>query len=200
MNKDVINLLNEHNISECLFYFETDYGDFSHKKFEFPEKNLPYNVKEILINFFNEEILKKVEFLQPNSEYIGEFGVVKVKVENDNFSFIKETNERKVVNSQIFLDLTNEEFDFISNNVTSIHGSSFNDPVFKFINNLITLSDSVSEMIESLSDKIQKVTSDFLPENYKMENLDDWYEYEFTSTDIIDIYNNVICDQKSKEF
>jgi hypothetical protein len=146
---------------------------------------------ELLVEFFEEEVYKNVEFyVNSDGHYQGEVGVVQIVLEDEdedfNYSKTAESEWSEQHTESINIKLTDVEQAFIEKNVLNINGESSNlNFVFK---GDVFLSDDDEEFLEKLENKIVNEISDYEPEVEEGE-LSDYITYN-TDEDNLTINEN----------
>lgn len=145
------------------------------------------NVKdEEIESWLNDEVYNQVEFyVNSDGHYQGEAGTVTVELEingdDEEFTFIKssQTEWSESVQNDVFIELTNDEVDFINKNVLNINGGDFNTN-FNYKRDFI-MTDKIEEVFNGLSKKIDEAAIDYKPDIADESELQDWYS--FTTND-----------------
>lgn len=146
---------------------------------------------ELLVEFFEEEVYKNVEFyVNSDGHYQGEAGVVQIVLEDEdvdfNYSKTAESEWSEQHTESINIKLTDVEQAFIEKNVLNINGEGDNlNFVFK---GDVFLSDDDEEFLEKLENKIVNEISDYEPEVEEGE-LSDYITYN-TDEDNLTINEN----------
>lgn len=146
---------------------------------------------ELLVEFFDEEVYKNVEFyVNSDGHYQGEAGVVQIVLEDEdedfNYSKTAESEWSEQHTESINIKLTDVEQAFIEKNVLNINGEGNNlNFVFK---GDVFLSDDDEEFLEKLENKIVNEISDYEPEVEEGE-LSDYITYN-TDEDNLTINEN----------
>lgn len=162
---------------------------------------------EEIESWLNDEVYKQVEFyVNSDGHYQGEVGTVTVELENDEtFTFSKSSQSEWTENVQndIFIELTNDEIDFINKNVSNINGSNDSDLVFNYKSDFI-MTDKLEEVSNGLSKKIDDAVMDYRPDIDDESELQDWYTFttngEGEELTIVDNELKIIIDNSFTEF
>ncbi len=162
---------------------------------------------EEIESWLDDEVYKRVEFyVNSDGHYNGEAGTVTVELENDEtFTFSKSSLSEWTENVQndIFIELTNDEIDFINKNVSNINGSNDSDLVFNYKSDFI-MTDKLEEVSKGLSEKIDDAVMDYRPNIDDESELQDWYTFttngEFEELTIVDNELKIIIDNSFTEF
>lgn len=144
-------------------------------------------------DFIDNQVYMNVEFyVNSDGHYQGEFGNVEITlVESDEydddedeayFEYTKSSRSEwnESFTSECFIKLTDDEFNFIKNNVVSINGDSDQALIFAYNKDLF-LNNKNSEMFDKLNTKIENELADYEPElsdEFKDGEFDDYYSYE----------------------
>jgi hypothetical protein len=162
---------------------------------------------EEIESWLDDEVYKRVEFyVNSDGHYNGEAGTVTVELENDEtFTFSKSSQSEWTENVQndIFIELTNDEIDFINKNVSNINGSNDSNLVFNYKSDFI-MTDKLEEVSNGLSKKIDDAVMDYRPDIDDESELQDWYTFttngEGEELTIVDNELKVIIDNSFTEF
>ena len=162
---------------------------------------------EEIESWLDDEVYKQVEFyVNSDGHYQGEAGTVTVELENDEtFTFTKssQTEWTENVQNDIFIELTNDEIDFINKNVSNINGSNDSNLVFNYKSDFI-MTDKLEEVSKGLSKKIDDAVMDYRPNIDDESELQDWYTFttngEGEELTIVDNELKVIIDNNVTEF
>jgi hypothetical protein len=162
---------------------------------------------EEIESWLDDEVYKRVEFyVNSDGHYNGEFGTVTVELENDEtFTFSKSSQSEWTENVQndIFIELTNDEIDFINKNVSNINGSNDSDLVFNYKSDFI-MTDKLEEVSNGLSKKIDDAVMGYSPDIDDESELQDWYTFttngEGEELTIVDNELKIIIDNNFTEF
>lgn len=162
---------------------------------------------EEIESWLDDEVYKQVEFyVNSDGHYNGEAGTVTVELENDEtFTFSKssQTEWTENVQNDIFIELTNDEIDFINKNVSNINGSNDSDLVFNYKSDFI-MTDKLEEVSNGLSKKIDDAVMGYSPDIDDESELQDWYTFttngEGEELTIVDNELKIIIDNSFTEF
>jgi hypothetical protein len=142
---------------------------------------------EEIESWLNDEVYNQVEFyVNSDGHYQGEAGTVTVELEtngdDEDFTFSKssQTEWSESVENDVFIELTNDEVDFINKNVSNINGSNDSNLVFNYKSDFI-MTDKLEEVSNGLSKKIDDAVMDYRPNIDDESELQDWYS--FTTND-----------------
>jgi len=162
---------------------------------------------EEIESWLDNEVYNQVEFyVNSDGHYNGEAGTVTVELENDEtFTFSKSSQSEWTENVQndIFIELTNDEIDFINKNVSNINGSNDSDLVFNYKSDFI-MTDKLEEVSNGLSKKIDDAVMGYSPDIDDESELQDWYSFttngEGEELTIVDNELKIIIDNSFTEF
>ena len=196
MSKEtIIKIWKDHKITEARFEFYCGGDSMGETMFHFETENneeLPSNVYDELVGYFDDEVYRNVEFYEASDgHYMGEMGNVYIELneEDDDFNYMKssesEWNESFV--SVINIPLTSDEREFVEKNVSSIVGGFDDSPMINYSRDLI-ITDKSEKLIEELLQKVDNETQEFVPD-FEDElgggELQEWYTYDTSDNDII---------------
>jgi hypothetical protein len=162
---------------------------------------------EEIESWLDDEVYKQVEFyVNSDGHYQGEAGTVTVELENDEtFTFSKssQTEWSENVENDIFIELTNDEIDFINKNVSNINGSNDSNLTFNYKSDFI-MTDKLEEVFNGLSKKIDDAVADYRPNIDDESELQDWYTFttngEFEELTIVHNELKIIINNNVTEF
>jgi hypothetical protein len=162
---------------------------------------------EEIESWLDDEVYKQVEFyVNSDGHYQGEVGTVTVELENDEtFTFSKssQTEWSESVENDIFIELTNDEIDFINKNVSNINGSNDSNLTFNYKSDFI-MTDKLEEVSKGLSKKIDDAVADYRPNIDDESELQDWYTFttngEFEELTIVHNELKIIINNNVTEF
>ena len=154
---------------------------------------------EDLISYFDRVIFDKVEFyVNSDGHYIGESGTVTILLEDDmeaeqDFIYNKEaySDYSESHQSEVLIELTDAEVAYIKEYVRDINGGSDDNVNFNYSKDFI-MNDEMTELEDSISEKINDFTSNFVPEcGEEGGECEEWYTFE-TETNPIEFDGNSI--------
>lgn len=178
--EEAVSLWKELNVHycNCTFYCGGDeMGDTDFTLFDAEDNTI--NSDE-LIGYLDNEMYNRVDFyVNSDGHYIGESGIVKIELneDGDDFYFMKsaEAEYSESIDSEYFVELSDDEIKLISNKVSSIVGG-YDEITRFFYKNDCILSDKELTLIEEITKKIEDVTYNFQPEIYDGE-LEEWCRF-----------------------
>lgn len=202
--ENIIKLWKENKIENVHFNFNCG-GDSMNDTdivINSPNKNIDKEVVSELTSYFDDEVYKNVEFyVNSDGHYMGEAGVVVIELdEEDNvFNYTKSSSSEysETLRSEIGIELTEEEVEFVKKYIRNINGGSDDSTNVNYSTNFI-MTDKDEEIEKSIIAKIDSAVENFEPEwtgepqeSYNFENDDnmlvgnkliinlDNYEYVF---------------------
>lgn len=182
--EEAVSLWKELNVHSCKCNFNCggdSMGDTDFTLFDSNGNDIESNDKTSeLISFIDDEMYIRVDFyVNSDGHYIGESGTVEIELneDEDDFYFMKsaEAEYSESIESECFLELSDDEINFISNKVSSIMGG-YDESIRFFYKNDCILSDNDLSLIEEITEKIEDFVSNFSPEIYDGE-LEEWYNF-----------------------
>jgi len=180
--EEIIKIWKTNNVREAILTFDCggdSMGDTSWE-LDISEGVISETDKETIISFFDDEVYRRVDFyVNSDGNYIGENGVVVVKLndDEDDFEYSKDATSEwsESITNTLTIELTDEEFEFVSSKVDSINGGADDITNINYKVDFIITND-LKVLIENLAEKIGNIANDFIPEG--VDNLDDWYNFE----------------------
>jgi hypothetical protein len=163
---------------------------------------------ETLSNYFDNEVYKKIDFyVNSDGHYMGESGNVLIELNNeeDDFDYMKSAQSEwcERITSDVEVELTDEEIEFVREFVRDINGGESEDVNFNYKKDFI-INQKRKELIDSIGKKVSSVCDDFTPELEGEGEINDWYSYTTNEDDITDsevvIKGNKIIVKVSNEY
>jgi hypothetical protein len=163
---------------------------------------------DVLSNYFDNEVYKKIDFyVNSDGHYMGESGNVLIELNNeeDDFDYMKSAQSEwcERITSDVEVELTDEEIEFVREFVRDINGGESEDVNFNYKKDFI-INQKRKELIDSIGKKVSSVCDDFTPELEGEGELTDWYSYTTNEDDITDsevvIKGNKIIVKVSNEY
>jgi hypothetical protein len=138
---------------------------------------------------------------------MGESGNVLIELNNeeDDFDYMKSAQSEwcERITSDVEVELTDEEIEFVREFVRDINGGESEDVNFNYKKDFI-INQKRKELIDSIGKKVSSVCDDFTPELEGEGELTDWYSYTTNEDDITDsevvIKGNKIIVKVSNEY
>lgn len=172
---------------------------------------------EDLISYFDREVFNRVDFyVNSDGHYIGESGTVTIELEDyedddiePDFSYNKEaySDYSESHASTVLIALTDAEVAYIKEYVRDINGGADEHVNINYSKDFI-MTDEMSELEASISEKIGDFTSQYMPEDIEEGGqLEDWYNFntddfnpiEFEGNSIKVTINNSVTVQRYSE-
>lgn len=172
---------------------------------------------EDLISYFDREVFNRVDFyVNSDGHYIGESGTVTIELEDyedddiePDFSYNKEaySDYSESHESTVLIELTDAEVAYIKEYVRDINGGAEERVNINYSKDFI-MTDEMSELEASISEKIGDFTSQYMPEDIEEGGqLEDWYNFntddfnpiEFEGNSIKVTINNSVTVQRYSE-
>lgn len=163
---------------------------------------------ETLSSYFDNEVYKRIDFyVNSDGHYMGESGNVLIELNNeeDDFDYMKSAQSEwcERITSDVEVELTDEEIEFVREFVRDINGGESEDANFNYKKDFI-INQKRKELIDSIGKKVSSVCDDFTPELEGDGELNDWYSYTTNEDDITDsevvIKGNKIIVKVSNEY
>jgi len=163
---------------------------------------------ETLSNYFDNEVYKKIDFyVNSDGHYMGENGNVLIELNNeeDDFDYMKSAQSEwcERITSDVEVELTDEEIEFVREFVRDINGGESEDVNFNYKKDFI-INQKRKELIDSIGEKVSSVCDNFTPELEGEGELNEWYSYTTNEDDITDsevvIKGNKIIVKVSNEY
>lgn len=172
---------------------------------------------EDLISYFDREVFNRVDFyVNSDGHYIGESGTVTIELEDyedddiePDFSYNKEaySDYSESHESTVLIELTDAEVAYIKEYIRDINGGAEERVNINYSKDFI-MTDEMSELEASISEKIGDFTSQYMPEDIEEGGqLEDWYNFntndfnpiEFEGNSIKVTINNSVTVQRYSE-
>jgi hypothetical protein len=163
---------------------------------------------ETLSSYFDNEVYKRIDFyVNSDGHYMGESGNVLIELNNeeDDFDYMKSAQSEwcERITSDVEVELTDEEIEFVREFVRDINGGESEDVNFNYKKDFI-INQKRKELIDSIGKKVSSVCDDFTPELEGDGELNEWYSYTTNEDDITDsevlIKGNKIIVKVSNEY
>ena len=155
---------------------------------------------EDLISYFDREVFNRVDFyVNSDGHYMGESGTVTILLEDDmeaeqDFIYNKEaySDYSETHESTVLIELTDAEVAYIKEYVRDINGGADERVNFNYSKDFI-MTDEMSELEASISEKIGDFTSQYMPDDIEEDgHLEDWYSFNTDDFDPIEFEGNSI--------
>ena len=176
-------------INHCIMDFSCGGDEMQDVDFVFYGENENVLPSDTLNNFFKHEVFEKVDFyVNSGDEYIGEFGTVRIELneEHADFEYTKSTtseHSERITESFIY-QFTDEEFNIFRDKIEDINGEG-RSVNFNYKSDCIISDDEIS-ILEKFEGKIINFINNAIIEN---EHGDPEEESENFECDVEDTLN-----------
>ncbi len=203
----IIQLWNELEITHIDFEF-TCGGDSMNDTTLNIHKGEEIIENETLSTYFDHEVYNRVEFyVNSDGHYMGENGNVLIELndEGDEFNYMKSAQSEwcERITSEVEVELTDEEVEFVKEFVRDINGGDSENPNFNYKMDFI-INQKRKELIDSIGSKVSDACGNFTPEIEGDGEVNDWYSYTTNEDDITDsevvIKDNKLIVSVSNEY
>jgi len=203
----IIQLWNELEITHIDFEF-TCGGDSMNDTTLNIHKGEEIIENDVIATYFDHEVYNAVEFyVNSDGHYMGESGNVLIELNNeeDDFDYMKSAQSEwcERITSDVEVELTDEEIEFVKEFVRDINGGDNENPNFNYKMDFI-INQKRKELIDSIGEKVSDVCGNFTPEIEGDGEVNDWYSYTTNEDDITDsevvIKGNKIIVSVSNEY
>lgn len=183
---EIIKHWKELNLERAVFEFNCG-GDSMGDTTWFLKNKDNEDVTDAQIEEFLENIVyDRVEFYEnSDGHYIGEAGEVIVTLSDDevDFDFSKSSQSEwsEQITSELEIDLTDDEIEFINNYVLNINGSQDGNTI-NYKRDFI-MTDKIEKIAADLTTKIEEQINDFSPNIDDDCELDDWFNFTTNEDD-----------------
>lgn len=184
----IIKLWKENDIDYVNFIFSCGGDSMNETDFEIKTKSGDVIQNSDIEDYFDNEVYNEVNFyVNSDGVYMGESGNVYIRLEENDeeeyFTYDKESEEEwcEQVSFEEYIDLTDEEVEFIENYVTDINGSS---EMWEYNINYkedFLKTDELVVLEENLIKKIGDYFKDYEP---NLDNPNDWSRFEILGDDV----------------
>jgi hypothetical protein len=185
----IIQLWNELGITHINFEF-TCGGDSMNDTTLNIHKGDEIIENDVIDTYFDSEVYNAVEFyVNSDGHYMGENGVVLIEMndEGDGFNFMKSAQSEwcERITSEVEVELTDEEIEFVKEFVRDINGGESEGANFNYKKDFI-INQKRKELIDSIGEKVSDACGGFTPEVEGDGEINDWYSYTTNEDDITD--------------
>ncbi len=203
----IIQLWNELEITHIDFEF-TCGGDSMNDTTLNIHKGEEIIENETLSTYFDHEVYNRVEFyVNSDGHYMGENGNVLIELndEGDEFNYMKSAQSEwcERITSEVEVELTDEEVEFVKEFVRDINGGDSENPNFNYKMDFI-INQKRKELIDSIGSKVSDACGNFTPEIEGDGEVNDWSSYTTNEDDITDsevvIKDNKLIVSVSNEY
>ena len=162
---------------------------------------------ETISTYFDHIIYDRVEFyVNSDGHYMGESGNVLIQMndEGNGFDFSKSAQSEwcERITSDVEVELTDEEIEFVREFVRDINGGD-NDTNINYKKDFI-INEKRKELIDSIGEKVSDICGDFTPDIEGEGEINDWYSFTTNEDDITDseviIKDNKLIVSVSNEY
>ena len=162
---------------------------------------------ETISTYFDHIIYDRVEFyVNSDGHYMGESGNVLIQMndEGNGFDFSKSAQSEwcERITSDVEVELTDEEIEFVREFVRDINGGD-NDTNINYKKDFI-INEKRKELIDSIGEKVSDACGNFTPDIEGEGEINDWYSFTTNEDDITDseviIKDNKLIVSVSNEY
>ena len=205
--QEIIQLWNELEITHIDFEF-TCGGDSMNDTTLNIHKGDEIIENDVIATYFDNEVYNAVEFyVNSDGHYMGENGNVLIELndEGDEFNYMKSAQSEwcERITSEVEVELTDEEVEFVKEFVRDINGGDSEGANFNYKMDFI-INQKRKELIDSIGEKVSDVCGNFTPEIEGDGEVNDWYSYTTNEDDITDsevvIKDNKLIVSVSNEY
>lgn len=190
-------------INHCIMDFSCggdEMQDFDFVFYGEYENVLP---SDTLNDFFKVEVFEKVDFyVNSSDEYIGEFGTVRIELNEKqaDFEYTKSTTSELTerITESFVLQLTDEEFNIFRDKIKDINGEG-RSVYFNYKSDCIISDDEIS-ILEKFERKIKNFVTDAIIENEHGEQEEESENFECDVEDTLNTEEKTIDILVSRSF
>jgi hypothetical protein len=187
--QEIIQLWNELEITHIDFEF-TCGGDSMNDTTLNIHKGEEIIENDTIATYFDHEVYNAVEFyVNSDGHYMGENGNVLIEMndEGDGFNFMKSAQSEwcERITSEVEVEVTDEEIEFVKEFVRDINGGDGEGANFNYKKDFI-INQKRKELIDSIGSKVSEVCDNFTPDIEGDGEINDWYSYTTNEDDITD--------------
>jgi hypothetical protein len=187
--QEIIQLWNELEITHIDFEF-TCGGDSMNDTILNIHKGDDIIENDVIATYFDHEVYNAVEFyVNSDGHYMGENGNVLIEMndEGDGFNFMKSAQSEwcERITSEVEVEVTDEEIEFVKEFVRDINGGDGEGANFNYKKDFI-INQKRKELIDSIGEKVSDACGGFTPEIEGDGEINDWYSYTTNEDDITD--------------
>lgn len=195
----MIKMWQDHNVKECIMTFDCGGDSMGETNFVLYDKNDDTVECQELINYFDDQVYKEVEFyVNSDGHYQGEFGTVSITLEEDEddddemvfmYSKSSQSNWSETFTEVVDVELTDEQVKFVSEKVLSIVGGDGSQTINYKIDCILT--DEEEQISEDLMNLIDQTANDHTFENEEGE-ASDWFNFTTNLDDDVNMEINLV--------
>lgn len=192
--EEIIKIWKEKNVDRAEFEFNCGLDSMGDTDLYIYDKDDNLVNDSVLHSYFEDEVYREVDFYEASDgHYMGESGTVYIELDENTFYYNKCSQSEWCEShpSTIEIELTEDESDFILKHVEDINGGYDESCNINFKDDFI-ITDDLSKLIKSIEEKVDDVTSSFVPSDLS-EDITDWYRFE-SGEPIIDSSGKLIIE------
>ena len=193
--EEAIQIWKDNNISYAEFQFYCGGDSMGETEFHFYTEKGEITEGD-LEGYFDDKVYENVDFyVNSDGHYQGEEGVVHIELEDGQFTYSKSAQSEwcETIDTELLIELTKEQADFIRKNVSDINGGEGEFSNFNYSRNFI-----LTDKDETIQSEIGKILDDtceeFQPDT--KDEVQEWYNFESDEVNdedklVVNLSNNV---------
>jgi len=190
-------------INHCIMDFSCGGDEMQDFDFVFYGEYENVLLSDTLNDFFKVEVFEKVDFyVNSSDEYIGEFGTVRIELNEKqaDFEYTKSTTSElsERITESFVLQLTDEEFNIFRDKIKDINGEG-RSVYFNYKSDCIISDDEIS-ILEKFERKIKNFITDVIIENEHGEQEEESENFECDVEDTLNTEEKTIDILVSRSF
>lgn len=190
-------------INHCIMDFSCGGDEMQDFDFVFYGEHENVLPSDTLNDFFKVEVFEKVDFyVNSSDEYIGEFGTVRIELNEKqaDFEYTKSTTSElsERITESFVLQLTDEEFNIFRDKIKDINGEG-RSVYFNYKSDCIISDDEIS-ILEKFERKIKNFITDAIIENEHGEQEEESENFECDVEDTLNTEEKTIDILVSRSF
>ena len=190
-------------INHCIMDFSCGGDEMQDFDFVFYGEYENVLLSDTLNDFFKVEVFEKVDFyVNSSDEYIGEFGTVRIELNEKqaDFEYTKSTTSElsERITESFVLQLTDEEFNIFRDKIKDINGEG-RSVYFNYKSDCIISDDEIS-ILEKFERKIKNFITDVIIENEHGEPEEESENFECDIEDTLNSEEKTIDILVSRSF
>ena len=190
-------------INHCIMDFSCGGDEMQDFDFVFYGEYENVLLSDTLNDFFKVEVFEKVDFyVNSSDEYIGEFGTVRIELNEKqaDFEYTKSTTSElsERITESFVLQLTDEEFNIFRDKIKDINGEG-RSVYFNYKSDCIISDDEIS-ILEKFERKIKNFITDAIIENEHGEQEEESENFECDVEDTLNTEEKTIDILVSRSF
>jgi hypothetical protein len=195
--EEAIQIWKDNNISYAEFQFYCGGDSMGETEFHFYTEKGEITITEgDLEGYFDDKVYENVDFyVNSDGHYQGEEGVVHIELEDGQFTYSKSAQSEwsEAIETELLIELTKEQADFIRKNVSDINGGEGENSNFNYSRNFI-----LTDKDETIQSEIGKILDDtceeFQPDT--KDEVQEWYNFQSDEVNdedklVVNLSNNV---------